>query len=29
VVSFVALHEHSFTVPAGRFFRGVLFEYGL
>jgi hypothetical protein len=29
VVSFVAFHEHSFSVPAGRFIRGVLFEYGL
>jgi hypothetical protein len=29
VVSFVAFHERSFSVPAGRFIRGVLFEYGL
>jgi hypothetical protein len=29
VVSFVAFHERSFFVPAGRFIRGVLFEYGL
>jgi hypothetical protein len=29
VVSFVAFHEHGFSVPAGRFIRGVLFEYGL
>jgi hypothetical protein len=29
VVSFVAFHERGFSVPAGRFFRGVLFEYGL
>jgi hypothetical protein len=29
VVSFVAFHEHSFSVPAGRFIRGVLYEYGL
>jgi hypothetical protein len=28
-VSFVALHEHGFSVPAGRFIRGVLFEYDL
>jgi hypothetical protein len=29
VVSFVAFHECGFFVPAGRFIRGVLFEYGL
>jgi hypothetical protein len=29
VVSFVAFHERSFSVPAERFIRGVLFEYGL
>jgi hypothetical protein len=29
VVSFMAFHERSFSVPAGRFIRGVLFEYGL
>jgi hypothetical protein len=29
VVSFVAFHEHGFSVPAERFIRGVLFEYGL
>jgi hypothetical protein len=29
VVSFVAFHESSFSVPAGRFIRGVLFAYGL
>jgi hypothetical protein len=29
VVSFMALHERGFSVPAGRFIRGVLFEYGL
>jgi hypothetical protein len=29
VVSFVAFHEHGFSVPAGRFIWGVLFEYGL
>jgi hypothetical protein len=29
VVSFVAFHECGFSVPAGRFIRGVLFEYGL
>jgi hypothetical protein len=29
VVSFVAFHERGFSVPAGRFFRAVLFEYGL
>jgi hypothetical protein len=28
-VSFVAFHERSFSVPARRFIRGVLFEYGL
>jgi hypothetical protein len=29
VVSFVAFHERDFYVPAGRFIRGVLFEYDL
>jgi hypothetical protein len=29
VVSFVAFHERGFSVPAGRFIRAVLFEYGL
>jgi hypothetical protein len=29
VVSFVVFHEHSFSVPTGRFIRGVLFAYGL
>jgi hypothetical protein len=29
VVSFVAFHERGFSVPAGRFNRGVLFAYGL
>jgi hypothetical protein len=29
VVSFVAFHERGFSVPAGRFIRGVFFEYGL
>jgi hypothetical protein len=29
VVSFVAFHERIFSVPAGQFIRGVLFEYGL
>jgi hypothetical protein len=29
VVSFVAFHEHGFSVPAERFIRGVLFEYDL
>jgi hypothetical protein len=29
VVFFVAFHERSFSVPARRFIRGVLFEYGL
>jgi hypothetical protein len=29
VVSFVAFHERGFSVPAGQFIRGVLFEYGL
>jgi hypothetical protein len=29
VVSFVAFHERDFSVPAGWFIRGVLFEYGL
>jgi hypothetical protein len=28
-VSFVAFHERGFSVPAGRFIRGVLFVYGL
>jgi hypothetical protein len=28
VVSFVAFHERGFSVPAGRFIHGVLFEYG-
>jgi hypothetical protein len=28
-VSFVAIHERGFSVPAGRFIRRVLFEYGL
>jgi hypothetical protein len=28
-VSFVAFHECSFSVPARRFIRGVLYEYGL
>jgi hypothetical protein len=28
VVSFVAFHERGFSVPAGRFIRGVLFAYG-
>jgi hypothetical protein len=28
-VSFVVLYEHGFSVPAGRFIRGVLFAYGL
>jgi hypothetical protein len=28
VVSFVAFHERGFSVSAGRFIRGVLFEYG-
>jgi hypothetical protein len=26
---FVVFHKRGFSVPAGRFFRGVLFEYGL
>jgi hypothetical protein len=29
VVSFVAFHERGFSVPAGRFICGMLFEYGL
>jgi hypothetical protein len=29
VVSFVAFHERDFSVPVGRFIRGVLFAYGL
>jgi hypothetical protein len=29
VVSFVAFHERGFSIPAGRFIRGVLFTYGL
>jgi hypothetical protein len=29
VVSFVAFHERDFSIPADRFIRGVLFEYGL
>jgi hypothetical protein len=29
LMSFVAFHEHGFSVPAGRFIRAVLFEYGL
>jgi hypothetical protein len=29
VVSFVAFHESGFSVPAGRFIRGVLFSYRL
>jgi hypothetical protein len=29
VVSFVAFHERSISVPAGQFIRGVLFGYGL
>jgi hypothetical protein len=29
VVSFVTFHERGFSVPAGRFIRGVLFAYGL
>jgi hypothetical protein len=29
VVSFVAFHECGFSIPAGRFIWGVLFEYGL
>jgi hypothetical protein len=29
VVSFVAFHERGFSVPVGRFIRGVLFAYGL
>jgi hypothetical protein len=29
VVSFMAFHERGFSVPVGRFIRGVLFAYGL
>jgi hypothetical protein len=29
MVSFVAFHERVFSVPAGGFIRGVLFEYRL
>jgi hypothetical protein len=29
VVSFVAFHERGFSIPTGRFIRGVLVEYGL
>jgi hypothetical protein len=29
VVSFVTFHKRGFSVPAGRFIRGVLFVYGL
>jgi hypothetical protein len=29
VVSFVTFYERGFSVPAGRFIRGVLFMYGL
>jgi hypothetical protein len=29
MVWFVAFHERGFSVPAGRFIRGVLFAYGL
>jgi hypothetical protein len=29
VVWFVAFHERGFSIPAGRFIRGVLFAYGL
>jgi hypothetical protein len=29
VISFVVFHEHSFSIPAGRFIRAVLHEYGL
>jgi hypothetical protein len=29
MVSFVAFHERGFSVPVGRFIRGVLFEYEL
>jgi hypothetical protein len=29
VVLFVAFHEHGFSIPARRFIREVLFEYGL
>jgi hypothetical protein len=29
VISFMAFHECSFSVPTVRFIRGVLYEYGL
>jgi hypothetical protein len=29
VVSFVAFHKRGFSIPAGRFIRGVLFAHGL
>jgi hypothetical protein len=29
VVSFVAFHERSFSIPTGQFIRGVVFAYGL
>jgi hypothetical protein len=29
VVSFLAFHEHDFSIPAGWFIRVVLYEYGL
>jgi hypothetical protein len=29
VISFVACHERGFSIPAGRFIRAVLYEYGL
>ena len=29
VVSFVTFHERGFSIPAGRFIRAVLFQYGL
>jgi hypothetical protein len=29
VISFVAFHERGFSVPAGKFIQGVLYEYGL
>jgi hypothetical protein len=29
MMSFVAIHVRGFSVPTGRFIRGVLFEYGL
>jgi hypothetical protein len=29
VVSFVAFHKRDFSIPVGRFIRGVLFAYGL